>query len=54
MLLPNARHVIAEESGHGVHVEQPELVIEAIRQVVEAVRDPDTWIADARRVIMRP
>ena len=46
-LLPDARHVIAEESGHGVHVEQPELVIEAVRQVVEAVRDPSTWATPA-------
>jgi len=46
MLLPDARHVIAEESGHIVHLQQPELVIEAIRQVVEAVRDPHTWAAE--------
>jgi len=42
-LVPNARHVIADESGHDIHQDQPELVIEAVRQVVEAVRDPDTW-----------
>ena len=42
-LVPNARHVIAEQSGHNIHQDQPELVIEAIRQVVGAVRDPDTW-----------
>jgi nucleoside-diphosphate-sugar epimerase len=28
--------VIAEESGHLVQIDQPELVIDAIRQVVEA------------------
>jgi pimeloyl-ACP methyl ester carboxylesterase len=42
-LVPNARHVIAEESGHFIHDDQPDLVIEAIRQVVAAVRDPATW-----------
>jgi pimeloyl-ACP methyl ester carboxylesterase len=42
-LVPNARHVIATESGHNIHQDQPELVIEAIRQVVEGVRSPDTW-----------
>jgi pimeloyl-ACP methyl ester carboxylesterase len=42
-LAPGARHVIATTSGHFIQVEQPELVIEAIRQVVEGVRHPDTW-----------
>jgi pimeloyl-ACP methyl ester carboxylesterase len=42
-LVPNAKHVIATESGHNIHQDQPELVIEAIREVVDAVRDPSTW-----------
>ena len=42
-LVPDARHVIAAESGHYIQLEQPVLVIEAIRQVVEGVRHPDTW-----------
>jgi pimeloyl-ACP methyl ester carboxylesterase len=42
-LVPNARHVVAEQSGHYVHQSQPDLVVDAIRQVVEAVRDPSTW-----------
>jgi pimeloyl-ACP methyl ester carboxylesterase len=42
-LVPGARHVIATESGHYIQLQQPELVIEAIRQVVEGVRHPDTW-----------
>ncbi len=46
-LAPDARLVVAEESGHFIQVLQPALVIEAIRQVVEAVRDPDTWTADS-------
>jgi pimeloyl-ACP methyl ester carboxylesterase len=42
-LVPDARQVIASESGHYIHVEQPQLVIEAVRQVVAGVRHPDTW-----------
>jgi len=42
-LVPGARHVVATESGHGIQQDQPELVIEAVRQVVEAVREPATW-----------
>lgn len=42
-LAPNAKHVIATESGHNIHQDQPELVIAAIRDVVDAVRDPATW-----------
>ena len=41
-LAPGARHVIASKSGHYILLEQPALVIEAIRQVVEGVRNPDT------------
>jgi hypothetical protein len=42
-LLPGARHVIARESEHYIQLQQPELVIDAVRQVVEAVRDPSSW-----------
>jgi len=42
-LVPDAHHIIATESGHDIHQDQPELVIAAIREVVEAVRDPGTW-----------
>ena len=42
-LAPNARHVIATESGHDIHQDQPDLVIAAIRHVVAAVRNPSTW-----------
>ena len=34
----NSSHVIAEQSGHYIHLEQPELVIEAVNQVVNEVR----------------
>ena len=43
-LVPGARHVIARNSGHDIHQDQPDLVIEAIRQVVEGVRDPGGWV----------
>ena len=46
-LVPGARFVVARQSGHYIQVDQPELVIEAVRQVVEAVRDPDTWATPA-------
>jgi pimeloyl-ACP methyl ester carboxylesterase len=42
-LVPNGRFSIATESGHDIHQDQPELVIEAIRQVVAGARNPDTW-----------
>ena len=42
-LAPNARFFVAKDSGHDIHQDQPRLVIEAIRQVVEGVRDPETW-----------
>jgi pimeloyl-ACP methyl ester carboxylesterase len=43
MLVPNARFFVAKDSGHDIHQDQPELMTEAIRQVVTAVRHPDTW-----------
>jgi pimeloyl-ACP methyl ester carboxylesterase len=42
-LVPGGRFVVATESGHYVHVQQPDLVIEAVHQVVEAVREPSSW-----------
>jgi pimeloyl-ACP methyl ester carboxylesterase len=37
-LVPNAKHITNTNSGHEIHKEQPHLVIDAIREVVEAVR----------------
>ena len=37
-LVPGARHVTKTNSGHEIHKEQPGLVIDAIRAVVDAVR----------------
>jgi pimeloyl-ACP methyl ester carboxylesterase len=46
-LLPDARHAIARESEHYIQLQQPELVIEAVREVVSAVRDPATCATPA-------
>jgi pimeloyl-ACP methyl ester carboxylesterase len=37
-LVPNAKHITNTNSGHDIHKEQPKLVIDAIRSVVDAVR----------------
>jgi hypothetical protein len=42
-LVPEARLITATATGHNIHQDQPELVIDAIRQVVAAVRNPSTW-----------
>jgi pimeloyl-ACP methyl ester carboxylesterase len=42
-LVPRARYTVAAESGHYIQLQQPALVIEAVRQVVVGVRDRDTW-----------
>jgi pimeloyl-ACP methyl ester carboxylesterase len=44
-LVPNAKHITNTNSGHEIHREQPQLVIDAIRQVVEAVRSGDRQLA---------
>jgi pimeloyl-ACP methyl ester carboxylesterase len=40
-LVPGGRLVVATESGHDIHHDQPELVLDAIRDVVLAVRAGD-------------
>jgi len=42
-LAPNAKHKIATRSSHYIQAREPQLVIDAIKQVVEAVRNPATW-----------
>ena len=37
-LVANTKHITNTRSGHEIHKEQPQLVIDAIRQVVDAVR----------------
>jgi pimeloyl-ACP methyl ester carboxylesterase len=39
--------VVAEGVGHTIHQARPELVVEAIRLVVEAVHDPGSWATPA-------
>jgi pimeloyl-ACP methyl ester carboxylesterase len=40
-----ARLISVPDGDHFLQLDRPELVIEAIRQVVEAVRDPGSWVA---------
>jgi pimeloyl-ACP methyl ester carboxylesterase len=40
-LVPGGRLVVATQSGHNIQDEQPELVLDAIRDVVHAVRSGD-------------
>ena len=42
-LVPDSRLVVAERSKHFIPGDQPDLIVAAIQQVVEAVRDPSTW-----------
>jgi pimeloyl-ACP methyl ester carboxylesterase len=37
-LVPNAKHITNTNSGHEIHKEEPQLVIDSIREVVDAVR----------------
>jgi hypothetical protein len=37
-LVPNAKHITNTNSGHDIHKEQPHLVIDSIRNVIDAVR----------------
>jgi len=36
--VPNSTHIVSETGGHGLHIDEPELVINAVRQIVETVR----------------
>jgi CubicO group peptidase (beta-lactamase class C family)/pimeloyl-ACP methyl ester carboxylesterase len=42
-LAPNARHKTATKSSHYIQAQEPQLVIDAIKQVVGAVRNPSAW-----------
>jgi pimeloyl-ACP methyl ester carboxylesterase len=44
-LVPRTRFWVAGRSGHDIHQDQPEVVIAATQQVLEGVRQPDTWDA---------
>jgi hypothetical protein len=51
--VPGARHITDTQSGHYIHQEQPQLVIDSVREVVGVVRKlPEsggvgTWVAMA-------
>jgi pimeloyl-ACP methyl ester carboxylesterase len=36
--VPEARHVVTEKCGHGIVLQEPALVVEAIREMVERMR----------------
>jgi pimeloyl-ACP methyl ester carboxylesterase len=42
-LAPNAKHKTATKSSHYIQAQEPQLVVDAIQQVVEAVRNPSAW-----------
>jgi pimeloyl-ACP methyl ester carboxylesterase len=42
-LFPNAKHITNTNSHHYIQNEQPQLVIDSIREVVDAVHDPTSW-----------
>jgi pimeloyl-ACP methyl ester carboxylesterase len=46
-LVPGAKFIVATKSAHYIQLTEPELVIDAIRQVVDAVRGPATWATPA-------
>ena len=43
--VPGARHVTHTDSGHEIHKDQPQLVVDSVRDVVEAVRAGRTGMA---------
>jgi pimeloyl-ACP methyl ester carboxylesterase len=42
-LLPNSQQILAEQSGHYIQLDQPDLVVNAIADVIENVRDLNRW-----------
>ena len=46
-LAPNGKYVLVAESGHYIHLDRPDSVIDAIGEVVAAARDPSTWATPA-------
>jgi hypothetical protein len=43
-LVPGSKHVIKTDSGHEIQKDQPDLVIDSIRDVVDAVREGKTSV----------
>ena len=44
--VPGAKHITNTHSGHYIHQEQPQLVIDSIREVVDAARVGSTTLVD--------
>jgi hypothetical protein len=42
--VPGAKHITGTDSGHEIHKDQPRLVLDSIREVVDAVRDDKAWL----------
>jgi pimeloyl-ACP methyl ester carboxylesterase len=38
-LAPEARHIVAGGSGHWIHLDRPDLVVDAVREAVETARN---------------
>ncbi len=48
-LAPNAKQTVATKSSHYIQIQEPQLVVDAIKQVVEAVRNPSAWTTPPTR-----
>jgi hypothetical protein len=48
-LVPGSKHVIATKSDHYIQTMEPELVIAAVRQVVEAARQDSSAVVTPDR-----
>ncbi|HEX6654938.1 MAG TPA: alpha/beta hydrolase [Candidatus Limnocylindria bacterium] len=52
--VPGGRLIVAEDASHGMVFDNAEFVADAVRQVVEAVRDPSTWATSATPMAATP
>jgi pimeloyl-ACP methyl ester carboxylesterase len=52
--LPQGRHLNAEKSGHWIMVDQPELVLQAIREVADFAQDKNTVIGRNQSAVLTP
>jgi hypothetical protein len=37
----NSKQLIARESSHHIHIDQPELIVDAIKQIIEAINEKE-------------
>ncbi len=44
-LVPGGRHIVAKQSGHYIQQSQPDVIVTAIREVVQAVIDSSAWVS---------